>query len=194
MTRRLLLVMAGALVAGSLAVLLAGPALAGGFCHGGGMTDGSGTQVTMRNFCFSPTILRVKPGQMVTFVNLDGVEHPVVGSNGGWGLDSGQRQAIRFDKAGLYPYFCHVHLGMIGVIVVGDGNASGQARPYLVPDGPAIAEARASQQAATQAPASATARASNWASGPAMAVAVSVGAVGALAGSSILRRRRSQRP
>jgi plastocyanin len=172
--------------------LLAGPALAGGFCHDEAMTDGSGTKVTMRNNCFSPTILRVEPGQTVTFINRDsGVLHPVVGANGTWGLQDGSGPgAMRFDKAGVYPYFCHVHLGMIGVIVVGDGKGAGLAQPVQVPAEPALAGA--GSRAAGPAPAAPSGQAASWAAGSALAIAVTVGAVGALLATAAVRRGRAR--
>jgi len=192
MPRRLLRTFPLAVMAALLATMLvAGPALAGGYCHDGPITDGSGTQVAMRNYCFSPTILRVKPGQTVTFVNKDaGIDHPVTGSNGMWGLEQNAGGGMRFDKPGVYPYFCHAHLGMIGVIVVGDGKGAGIAQPIQVSAEPALASAAASQAAAEPVPAPAPDPASTWAAGPALAIAVAVGALGALVGTSAVRRRR----
>jgi plastocyanin len=191
MPRRMPRTLPPVVLAALLATMLpAGPALAGGFCREGPMTDGSGTQVTMRDYCFSPTVLRVRPGQTVTFVNRDaGIEHPVVGSNGTWWLEG---QAVRFDKPGLYPYFCHAHVGMVGVIVVGDVSSAGVAQPIQVPAEPALASAAASQAAADPAPtSSAPAQGSDWAAGPALVLAVAVGAMGALLGTSAVRRRRA---
>jgi plastocyanin len=192
MPRRLPRTLPLAVMAAMLAtLLLAGPALAGGYCHDGPMTEGSGTQVSMRNYCFSPTILRVRPGQTVTFVNRDaGIAHPVTGANGSWGLgEATETGAMRFDKAGVYPYFCHTHLGMIGVIVVGDPKAAGFARPVEVSGEPALADAAAAQAAAEPAPA--PDQGPGWAVGSALAIAATIGAVGGLLATSVLRRRRA---
>ena len=136
--RRRLPLFAAALAAALLAALLQVPAaLAGGYCHTPA-TDGRGTTVTMEDYCYSPTVLRVPSGGRVTFVNADKVAHPTVGRGSDWYADVGAagRATIRFDKPGIYPYFCHTHIGMIGVVVVGDGRGEA-ATPVAVADPPA---------------------------------------------------------
>jgi plastocyanin len=111
-------------------------ALAGGYCHTPA-TDARGTTVTMQDYCYTPTVLRVPAGGQVTFVNADKVAHPTVGRGSDWFADvaSAGRTTIRFDQAGVYPYFCHEHIGMIGVVVVGDGRGEAAA-PTVVADFP----------------------------------------------------------
>ena len=142
--RRRLPLFAAALAAALLAALLQVPAaLAGGYCHTPA-TDGRGTTVTMEDYCYSPTVLRVPSGGRVTFVNADKVAHPTVGRGSDWYADVGAagRATIRFDKPGIYPYFCHTHIGMIGVVVVGDGRGEAAA-PVTVADPPAARPAAA---------------------------------------------------
>jgi plastocyanin len=137
--RRRLLLLAAVLAATLVAAVLAVPAaLAGGYCHKPA-TDERGTTVTMRDYCFSPTVLRVPTGGQVTFVNRDEVAHPTVGRGSDWGVEGGVagRAVVRFDEPGIYPYFCHEHIGMIGVVVVGDGHATATAAPARVADPPA---------------------------------------------------------
>jgi plastocyanin len=119
-----------ALVAGLIVVaafaLVPGVARAsgGGGC-GQAVTDGTGTKVEIASFCFGPTIARVHPGAAVTFTNLDPVSHSVLGANGSWGgydaLKKNRSVTYRFSEAGVYPYVCTFHIGMVGVVVVGDG-------------------------------------------------------------------------
>jgi len=155
--RRRLLPLAAVLAAALVAAVLAVPAaLAGGYCHTPA-TDERGTTVTMRDYCFSPTVLRVPTGAEVTFVNRDDVAHPTVGRGSNWGVDGGTtgRDAVRFDEPGIYPYFCHEHIGMIGVVVVGDGRAAATAAPVQVADPPAAqptAEPAAAQRASWSLP------------------------------------------
>lgn len=117
---------AGALVVTAVLVLVpsAASASGGGGC-GGAVTDAAGTRVDIEGFCFSPTILRAQPGDVVTFANLDPVPHTVLGANGAWGgydmLKRGREATYAFAEAGVYPYVCTVHPGMVGTIVVGDG-------------------------------------------------------------------------
>ncbi len=68
-----------------LMVLTAVPALAGGYCRGNPVTDGTGVSVEMRNDCFTPTVLHIQPGRSVTRVNRDKEAHTVSGANIAWG-------------------------------------------------------------------------------------------------------------
>jgi plastocyanin len=118
-----------ALALGTLAIPLgAGPAVAGGGCHQA-PTDHSGTVVMIKDYCFSATVLRVQPGQKVTWRNVDGTTHLVTGHGGFWGtngeLQPGDSYAVRFDDEGIYPYSCMLHYGMNAVVVVGNPFAAG---------------------------------------------------------------------
>lgn len=99
----------------------------GGGCHRAGLsaTEGTGTTVSMVEACFTPTILRVAPGDSVTFVNRDSMTHNVTAND--WGhwddLYAGDRFTATFDDVGIYPFACTYHPGMSGAIVVGDGAA-----------------------------------------------------------------------
>jgi plastocyanin len=95
----------------------------GGGC-GRPVTDAKGTGVDIRDFCFSPTILRLSTGDAVTFANVDPVPHSVLGANATWGDYAGFKKrsvTYRFSEPGVYPYVCTYHLGMVGAVVVGDG-------------------------------------------------------------------------
>ncbi len=109
------------------------PAVAGGYCRGVPVTDATGTTVEMKGACFFPTVLRIRPGQAVTWVNRDSLHHIVAGANAAWGdyKELAQDDEIRFtfDTPGVYPYFCFLHIGMIGAVVVGDGSGPGAASP-----------------------------------------------------------------
>jgi len=96
----------------------------GGGC-GRPVTDARGDTVRIRAFCFGPTILRVRPGDEVRFVNADGTPHTVMGANASWGsfrqLNPGKDVTYRFTRSGVYPYVCTYHPGMVGAVVVGGG-------------------------------------------------------------------------
>ena len=135
--RRVLTAGAGlALVA--LALLPGVASASGGGGCGGPVTDGAGTTVEIEDFCFGPTILRVAPGEIVTFVNLDRSPHTVLGANATWGgydaLKKGHEATYAFAEAGVFPYVCTWHPGMIGAVVVGDG--AGGAIETNTADGP----------------------------------------------------------
>ena len=55
---------------------------------------------------------------------------------------------MRLDQAGTYPFFCYLHPGMVGVVVVGDGRSPGAQLVQV--DDPA-APAAATGQPATSA-------------------------------------------
>lgn len=108
----------------------------GGGC-GRPVTDAEGTGVDIRDFCFSPTILRVSTGEEVTFTNVDPFPHSVLGANATWGDYAGFKKrsvTYRFSEPGVYPYVCTYHLGMVGVVVVGDGVGGAIDTPTA--DGP----------------------------------------------------------
>jgi plastocyanin len=115
--------------------LVAAPAYAGGGCHEG-VTRGTGTAIQIIDACFTPTILHVKRGQTVTWVNTDPVVHNITAN--GWGhyddLKPTERFTALFDEAGLYPFACTYHPGMSGVIVVGTGSGPGNGTTVAVAD------------------------------------------------------------
>lgn len=121
------------LVLGGLAGgLFSSPAMAGG---GGGCgqpaTDARGGSVEVSESCFVPTVLRAEPGQDITWTNRDEAPHVVAGANVAWGSFEqflrGQSVTYRFARAGVYPYVCSLHPGMVGAVVVGDGDSPGVA-------------------------------------------------------------------
>jgi plastocyanin len=109
-----------------LAIPLVGaPARAGAFCPEG-FSVGDGDRVDMGKSCFLPTVLHVEEGAEVTFVNNDPEPHTVGGAAGSFGeahkeIPPGGEIGFRFDEEGVFPYFCVLHPGMTGAIVVGDG-------------------------------------------------------------------------
>jgi plastocyanin len=137
-----------------LAVVPAVPAHAGGGgCHNPELADVAGTHVDLRDNCFVQTILRVKPGQAVTWTNHDSTEHSVTGAGAMWGDYStfirGGSVTHRFSRPGVYPYFCYVHAGMVGAVVVGSGGKAsstqssdaGVASIFSPPPGASVAPA-----------------------------------------------------
>jgi plastocyanin len=131
-------VAAFALVGG---VPMAAEASGGGGC-GRAVSDARGSTVRIHNFCFLPTILRIRPGQTVAFANHDGFAHVVLGANGVWGSFSQLRAhhdvRYRFTRPGVYPYVCTFHPGMVGAIVVGGGGGHGEAVATVTAAGPVV--------------------------------------------------------
>src|SRR5688572_8261853 len=100
----------------------------GGGCHGG-RNEVAGTTVDMAGICFQQTVLHVSAGQSVTWTNHDDMQHTVTGVGGEWGsyepINLGATATSRFDVAGVYPYFCLLHPGMVGAVVVDGGSGAG---------------------------------------------------------------------
>ena len=140
-------------VLSTLLVVVGGavPASAGG---GGGcqmteLTDEATNEVKVNENCFSPTVVRVDEGARVTWFSGEfEAPHTVTGVAGGFGSDdlpAEGRVDFTFSKAGVFPYVCLLHPGMVGVVVVGGGSASDggddaeAAAPPVAPDEPAAA-------------------------------------------------------
>ncbi len=108
-----------------LAVTPLRPALAGGGgCHEADINVAWESRVVAHNACFAPTIARVPVGTTVRWFNKDPFKHTVTGVN----LSFGDLQEkgtsgfwrVTFTKPGVYPYYCYLHAGMVGSIVVGN--------------------------------------------------------------------------
>jgi plastocyanin len=145
-----------AVVAVGTQLVQASPVQAGGGCFGGA-TNGTGTTVEMTHMCFTPTVLRIKPGDSVTFINRDQMQHTVTGTAGLFGsydvMAPGASATHQFATNGVYAYACILHPGMTGAVVVGDGTGPGLAAgaaPVVVSH--AQAPAAAAKPAAPAAP------------------------------------------
>jgi plastocyanin len=81
--------------------------------------DPADSTVQIKNFMFAPTSLTVSTGTRVSWVNLDGEVHTVVGEGFRSGaLDTKDSFAFKFDKPGTYHFVCSIHPQMLGTIVV----------------------------------------------------------------------------
>ena len=112
----------------AVAVSVADPATtqAGGGCHmddGAGYTEGSATVVRMDVCSFEPTVVRVAVGTNVRFLNTAQNDHAVSGRRNLWGsadiMAPGSEFSERFTEAGIYPFSCPLHPGMVGAVIVG---------------------------------------------------------------------------
>jgi len=116
------------LAVGTVALARGAPAEAGGGCHSNVFTDEAKTTVDLSKSCFSPMVVRVQTGDQITWTNTDPTAHTVTGVADSWGTDQqiaeGQSVSYKFDKTGVFPYFCYLHPSMVGAVVVGDGRAA----------------------------------------------------------------------
>lgn len=70
-----------------------------------------GATVTLKNFAFTPKIVRVKAGSTVTWKSAEG-SHTVAADNGAFNsptLNAGQSFSFTFSQAGTFPYHCAFH-------------------------------------------------------------------------------------
>jgi plastocyanin len=75
--------------------------------------------VNMQNFAFSPSELKVKAGDTVTWTNNDNAPHTVTGEDFNSGtLNKGDVFSYTFTRAGTYEYVCNFHSAMKGKIIV----------------------------------------------------------------------------
>lgn len=77
--------------------------------------------VAIKNFAFTPRLLRAKPGTTIRWRNADDAPHTVSATDGSFAsktLRAGAAYTRRFSRAGTYAYICAVHPQMKGRIVV----------------------------------------------------------------------------
>jgi plastocyanin len=78
-------------------------------------------QILIKDFMFTPTVLKLKAGSSVTWANKDDEPHTVVNDSGlfrSTALDTGESFTDKFDKLGTHHFRCSIHPRMLGTIVV----------------------------------------------------------------------------
>ena len=79
-------------------------------------------EVNISQMRFEPAVISVEAGETVTWRNGAGMPHTVSGrSDGGpqsGTLGSGQAFSQTFDEPGTYGYYCALHPGMTGTVIV----------------------------------------------------------------------------
>jgi plastocyanin len=77
--------------------------------------------IAISAFLFEPAAMTVNPGQMVIWLNTDGVPHTSTASGDHlWGgvMYTGQTFSYTFDSPGTYFYYCEIHPAMVGQVSV----------------------------------------------------------------------------
>ena len=96
----------------------------GGGCRDESINVARDSAVIAHNMCFTPTIARVPVGTTVRWFNKDPLKHTVTGVNLSFGdlQEKGTDSVwfVKFDTPGVYPYYCYLHAGMVGTVVVGN--------------------------------------------------------------------------
>jgi plastocyanin len=81
----------------------------------------AGHQVEIHDFRFSPTEIRIAPGDAVTWSNRDDEPHNIVANDNSFRsrpLDTGDQFTQVFPTAGEFPYYCRLHPHMTGKVIV----------------------------------------------------------------------------
>lgn len=77
------------------------------------------SNVSIKNFAFSPATLTVPAGTTVIWTNNDTVDHSVNAATfNSQVLHPGDTFSYTFTQAGTYPYTCGIHPNMTGQIIV----------------------------------------------------------------------------
>ena len=88
-------------------------------------TDGGEAEVVMQNTTFQPGEITVAVGTTVRWTNEDGVQHTVTSGTRGnpsgmfdETVPGGGSFTFTFEEPGTYDYFCSIHPGMSGAVIV----------------------------------------------------------------------------
>lgn len=77
--------------------------------------------VEIKGHKFSPANLTIAAGETVEFINRDGAPHTATANDGSFEtarLRKDDHEVVTFETAGAFDYFCAVHPGMKGQIIV----------------------------------------------------------------------------
>ncbi len=75
----------------------------------------------IKGMSFSPASITVSVGDTITFTNRDGAPHTATAVDGSFStatLRKGKSETITFDTPGTFDFFCKIHPGMKGQIIV----------------------------------------------------------------------------
>ena len=97
-----------------------------GYPNGLPNATASGPVVVIANYGFYPATLTISRGTTVTWVNMDFVQHTVTAGSeqaptglfDSHELSHGQSFSYTFNSPGTYTYYCDIHPGMVGTVVV----------------------------------------------------------------------------
>lgn len=82
------------------------------------------TSVRIESYTFTPRVIRVPVGATVTWTNNDPDDHTVTLDDKSMDtgvIEQGVRATLTFPTAGTFFYYCTVHTGMRGKVIVGGG-------------------------------------------------------------------------
>jgi plastocyanin len=100
-------------------VIVAGLALGLGALPGSAAATSKARTVTIKNFKFSPSPLKVKVGSKFTVKNADSTTHTFTANKGAFDtgdIESGSSASVKIKKPGTFAYHCQIHNFMKGTI------------------------------------------------------------------------------
>lgn len=92
--------------------------------------------VAIKDFAFSPAVLKVPVGATVVWKNQDSAAHTATANDKTFdsgNLDNGKSFSFTFTKSGTFNYVCSYHPNMTASIVVGDAKPQASAAPTAPP-------------------------------------------------------------
>ncbi|MBL4645309.1 MAG: copper-binding protein [Hyphomicrobiales bacterium] len=78
-------------------------------------------KANIKGMAFNPGTITIFVGDTITFTNRDGAPHTATASDGSFTtptLRKGKSSTITFSKKGTFAFFCKIHPGMKGEVVV----------------------------------------------------------------------------
>jgi plastocyanin len=92
------------------------------------------TRIAIIDYAFVPAEQTISIGESITWHN-DGQEpHNVTDANSTWespALSNGQSYSFTFTTLGTYTYYCTIHSGMLGTIIVTEPQPLPQTKVYI---------------------------------------------------------------
>ena len=107
----------------------AGPAVAAG---------SSAASVALLDLAYEPRKITVKPGTEVTWTNTSLPPHTITMRDGSFDsglIKRGESFSRRFEAQGTFEYFCTLHPGMEGTVVVGESGPTITSQPRVTSPG-----------------------------------------------------------
>lgn len=80
-----------------------------------GIANAKTHTIEIKSFAFSVAELKVKVGDKITWINMDGAPHTATATDNSWttgNLSKGQSKTIKVTKGMFLDYFCNIHRGM----------------------------------------------------------------------------------
>lgn len=76
-------------------------------------------EIVISNFSFSPSEMRARVGDKITWTNNDSAPHQIIANSFSSNLlNKGESFSFTFNNKGSYDYHCSIHPSMVGKIII----------------------------------------------------------------------------